>query len=65
MAEGSSPAAKKVKVDGEETRQERVVVSEMNGSGRSSKIAFVTGITGQVRRTATQLAAPNESSSRG
>lgn len=51
MAEGVSPAAKKPKVGGPEPHKPAAAEGEgetvmMNGNGR---IAFVTGITGQVR----------------
>ena len=48
MAEGSSPAAKRVKVDGCKSEiTDGVRKKEENGE--NEKIAFVTGITGQVK----------------
>lgn len=46
MAEGSSPTAKRVRVDGG-SRTNAVGTPEENGE--RGKIAFVTGITGQVK----------------
>jgi GDPmannose 4,6-dehydratase len=45
MAEGSSPAAKRVKVDGSSCASETAGYLEVNGE--RGKIAFVTGVTGQ------------------
>ena len=47
MAEGSSPAAKRVKVDSNSCASETAGDPEVNGE--RGKIAFVTGITGQVK----------------
>ena len=54
MAEETSPAAKRAKVDGEEASGATATASgEVNGG--NGKIALVTGITGQVSVAARSL----------